>query len=44
MINPSEVEPVFCIKALVPIVVGNGGDDEVSVVARRVGLNRRDED
>ena len=27
---------------LVPVLVGRGGDEEVSVVARRVGLKRRD--
>lgn len=28
---------------LVPVEVGSGGEEEVNVVARRVGLKRRDE-
>jgi hypothetical protein len=43
MINPSEIDSACCVKVPVLEVVGNGGDDDVSVVARRVGLNRRDE-
>lgn len=29
---------------LVPVVVGSGGEEEVRVVARRVGLKRREDD
>jgi len=35
--NPS------CGPELVPVEVGRGGEEEVKVVARRVGLKRRDE-
>jgi len=35
--NPS------CGPELVPVEVGRGGEEEVKVVARRVGLKRRDD-
>lgn len=41
MMKPSELGPL--IKAPAPEVAGKGGEDDVSVVAKRVGLKRRED-
>jgi hypothetical protein len=37
------MKPCVCPSVSVPLIVGSGGDEEVNVVANRVGLNRFEE-